>query len=308
MPRGINHQELRAQFRLAVCRLMNQLRTFSRYILKVDELQSVGVYVSEFDPFDLNEAIIFQPFPEQELLEYHIDEVLLQDEWVLKRLELPDWTPLESSNGVISRREEELDAKKSSERIFEHLEAMYSCLSKTYEPNNPLSMARNWTDIPIPHPEYTWPPELDINSWPREPGLLNHGPTAEHVGWCCQQAAEWKEHVRRGEPRIQPHVRLVVVHGATGTPNGVLLGELGTIAQVIYNRLNQPRFENDSYFPVLVISLFGPRHGRILQAVYRRSGHMELRITQIYDFTKTDDAPFDLFLRYLASNPRRDEY
>lgn len=102
----------------------------------------------------------------------------------------------------------------------------------------------------IPHPEYTWPPELDINSWPREPGLLNHGPTAEHVGWCCQQAAEWKEHVRRGEPRIQPHVRLVVVHGATGTPNGVLLGELGTIAQVIYNRLNQPRFENESYFPV----------------------------------------------------------
>lgn len=149
MPRGINHEELRAQFRLAVCRLMNQLRTFSRYILKVDELQSVGVYVSEFDPFDLNEAIIFQPFPEQELLEYHIDEVLLQDEGVLKRLELPDWTPLESSNGVIiSRRAEELDAKKSSERIFEHLEAMYSCLSKTYEPNNPLSMARNWTDIP----------------------------------------------------------------------------------------------------------------------------------------------------------------
>jgi hypothetical protein len=57
-----------------------------------------------------------------------------------------------------------------------------------------------------------------------------------------------------------------------------------------------------------VISLFGPRHGRILQAVYRRSGHMELRITRIYNFTKTDDAPFDLFLRYLASYPRRDEY
>lgn len=148
MARGINNEELRARFRLAVCRLMNQLRTFSSYILKVDELQSVGVYVSEFDPFDFNEAIIFQPFPEQELLEYNVDEVLLQDEEVLKRLELLDWNPPETSNGVISRREEELDAMKSSERIFDHLEAMYSCLSKSYEPKNPLSMARNWTDIP----------------------------------------------------------------------------------------------------------------------------------------------------------------
>jgi hypothetical protein len=57
-----------------------------------------------------------------------------------------------------------------------------------------------------------------------------------------------------------------------------------------------------------MISLFGPRHGRVLQAVYRRDGSMELRTTRVQDLTKMDHAPIDLFLRYLASYPRRDDY
>jgi hypothetical protein len=150
MPRAINHAELRTQFRTSVCRLLNRLRTFSQYVLKVDDLLGLGVYISEFDPFDLNEAIIFQPFSEQELHDYGIDEVLVQNEEILKKLDLPDWTPPEPANekGVLSRREEELDAMKAGERVFEYLEAMYSCLSKLYDDMSPLSMARNWTDIP----------------------------------------------------------------------------------------------------------------------------------------------------------------
>lgn len=57
-----------------------------------------------------------------------------------------------------------------------------------------------------------------------------------------------------------------------------------------------------------MISLFGPRHGRVLQAVYRHTGNMELRTTRVQDLTKMDEAPIDLFLRYLASYPRRDDY
>jgi hypothetical protein len=62
--------------------------------------------------------------------------------------------------------------------------------------------------------------------------------------------SEWKDTPRRGDPKGRPHVRIVVCHGAIGTPNGILLGEIGAIAQVICNRLNQPSFENESYFPV----------------------------------------------------------
>jgi hypothetical protein len=148
MPRAINHAELRTQFRASVCRLMNQLRTFSQYILRVDDLMGLGVHVSQFDPFDLNEAIIFQPFSEQELHDYGVDEVLVQNTEIVQKLELPNWTPPEAANGVVSRRQEELAALKASEHAYEFLEAMYSCLSKAYEPKNPLSMARNWTDIP----------------------------------------------------------------------------------------------------------------------------------------------------------------
>lgn len=111
----------------------------------------------------------------------------------------------------------------------------------------------NFSQYRIPHPEYSWPRELGRNSWPREYGLLNHGPTPEHVGWRYQSACEWKDHLPRGEIRTRPHVRLVVVHGALGDPDGILLGELGAIAQVIYNRLNQPSFENESYFPVCFV-------------------------------------------------------
>ncbi|OKP12337.1 hypothetical protein PENSUB_2073 [Penicillium subrubescens] len=248
MPRAINHAELRTQFHTSVCRLMNQLKRFSSYVLKVDELMGLGVHVSEFDPFELNEAIIFQPLAEQELHDYVIDEIMLQNDDIVKKLDLPDWTPPEASK-VVSRLDEERAALKAAEEAYEYLEAMYSCLSKSYEPKNPLSMARNWTDIPIPHPEFTWPRELGFNSWPRDTGLLNHN-SLEHVGWRYQIVSEWKDTPRRGDPKARPHVRIVVCHGAIGTPNGILLGEIGAIAQAIYNRLNQPSFENESYFPV----------------------------------------------------------
>lgn len=148
MARGtINHQELRVQFRAKVVNLLNHLRTFSQWILKVDDLIRFGIDVAEFDPFDLNESIIFQPLPMQELKEYDVDHHLLQDD-IVKKLELADWTPLESANRHLSRRETELNALETSQRLYEFLEAMYSCFSKTYEPFNPLSMIRNWTDIP----------------------------------------------------------------------------------------------------------------------------------------------------------------
>lgn len=148
MPHAINHAELRAQFRASVCRLMSKLRSYSSYVLKVDELMELGVHVSEFDPFDLNEAIIFQPFSEQELHDYYIDEILVQNEDIVKKLDIPDWTPPQASNGVVTRRDEERAALEAGEQAYEYLEAMYSCLSKSYEPKNPLSMVRNWTDIP----------------------------------------------------------------------------------------------------------------------------------------------------------------
>lgn len=56
-----------------------------------------------------------------------------------------------------------------------------------------------------------------------------------------------------------------------------------------------------------MLSLFGPRHGRILQANFDTSQKLNVRVTRIFSFLKKDSAPLDLFLRFLASTPRRDE-
>lgn len=135
------------QFRAKVTNILNHLRTFSQWILKVDDLMRLGIDIAEFDPFDLNESIIFQPLPAQELKEYDIDETMRQGEFS-KKLQLPDWTPPTSASGHPTRREQERDALKSAQQVYEWMEAMYSSLSKTYEPFNSLSMIRNWIDIP----------------------------------------------------------------------------------------------------------------------------------------------------------------
>lgn len=54
----------------------------------------------------------------------------------------------------------------------------------------------------------------------------------------------------------------------------------------------------------MAISLFGPRHGRLLQAKFNKSGVLKIRASPIYSFRYKAEAPFDLFLRYQACKPR----
>jgi hypothetical protein len=42
-------------------------------------------------------------------------------------------------------------------------------------------------------------------------------------------------------------------------------------------------------FPVLVISLFGPRHGRLQQANFDNSGALLVRFSLIYNFMDSDE-------------------
>jgi hypothetical protein len=53
-----------------------------------------------------------------------------------------------------------------------------------------------------------------------------------------------------------------------------------------------------------MLSFFGPRHGRILQACYDSySEQLELCISPIFNFLEKDNESFDLFLRFMASSP-----
>ena len=55
---------------------------------------------------------------------------------------------------------------------------------------------------------------------------------------------------------------------------------------------------------MLIVSLFGPRHGRLVQAKFNKSGVLKVRASPIYSFVRKDEAPWNLFLRYHACEPR----
>lgn len=53
-----------------------------------------------------------------------------------------------------------------------------------------------------------------------------------------------------------------------------------------------------------MLSLFGPRSGRIIQASYEvLTGKIGLLISPILSFCNKNDPSFDLFLRFMASYP-----
>ncbi len=53
-----------------------------------------------------------------------------------------------------------------------------------------------------------------------------------------------------------------------------------------------------------MISLSGPQHGRIIQGCFDRSGVLQLIMSKRYSFETEEEAPFDLFLRFLANTPK----
>ncbi|XHF96618.1 hypothetical protein AWENTII_000241 [Aspergillus wentii] len=128
---------------------------------------------------------------------------------------------------------------------------------------------------------------------------------------------EWLHEYEKPDGKgVYPHVVAIELHSRNGNNDSILLGELSTIIQAIYNRVNQvkvnekgeeiwPRqyeFENEKRFPVLTISLFGPQHGRILYACLDGEA-LVIRQSPIYSFEKRDTAPWDFFMRMLLSFP-----
>lgn len=55
---------------------------------------------------------------------------------------------------------------------------------------------------------------------------------------------------------------------------------------------------------MLVLSLFGRWQGRILQARFDNSGTLNVLASRVYNFANKEDAPWDLFMRYLVCEPK----
>ncbi|KAJ5562130.1 hypothetical protein N7461_000891 [Penicillium sp. DV-2018c] len=121
-----------------------------------------------------------------------------------------------------------------------------------------------------------------------------------------KEASYW-DNIKAGDSfylkTTRPHIKLVTLIGAEAKESELLHGEIGPIANAIQCRVNQPEFENTPIFPVLMLSLFGPRHGRILQAKLDDSGILNVWSSPIYNFMHSDEN-LKLFVRYNNCKPR----
>ncbi|CAG8896903.1 unnamed protein product [Penicillium egyptiacum] len=118
--------------------------------------------------------------------------------------------------------------------------------------------------------------------------------------WHTDSTCQWLDENLK---TTRPHIKLVTLTGAEAKENELLHGELGSISNAIYCRLNQPEFETTSIFPVLMLSLFGPRHGRLLQAKFHNSGTLNVQSSPIYNFVDSNEK-MKLFVRYNNCKPR----
>ncbi|KAL1968695.1 hypothetical protein VTN77DRAFT_1521 [Rasamsonia byssochlamydoides] len=83
----------------------------------------------------------------------------------------------------------------------------------------------------------------------------------------------------------------------------ILYGELAPIVWAINIRLHQEEFKKHDQAPILMLSLVGPKHGRLLHASLDDDGALVIRCSGYYSFERLADAPFDLFCRYFLSTP-----
>lgn len=57
-------------------------------------------------------------------------------------------------------------------------------------------------------------------------------------------------------------------------------------------------------YNVLMISFFGPQHGRIIQAKYNESGKLQVWKTKCFNLMTNNDEYVNLFLSSIMSKPR----
>ncbi|KAJ0425637.1 hypothetical protein BJY00DRAFT_308370 [Aspergillus carlsbadensis] len=82
--------------------------------------------------------------------------------------------------------------------------------------------------------------------------------------------------------------------------------ELRAIIAATTHGLAQEPLKRHMIIPVMVFSVFGEQHGRILTA-YFDGGYLVIHKSNIHRFSGTNRDPFNLFLRYMAADINEQE-
>ncbi|GAD98199.1 hypothetical protein PVAR5_6890 [Paecilomyces variotii No. 5] len=274
---------LRNKYKEAISDLIKALDSQAKAGYGYGELTGLGISLRSFDPdnekFPDSTACLFRPMSSEEFENYSIDKSDLDrgaiDYYV-------DFDKTYDAPKRVKNASHSYTMRERAFQIYRHLQVCYLYCKTGGRETEFLDEISGWSQI------------KHDNSF-----LING-----------ERLMEWQEDYDDPET-LRPHIMLTICTGAEPKDNELLFSELGSIAQAIENRLQQKEFEKTSLFPgyftissVLAISLFGPRHGRLLQAHFNKSGMLKVLVSPIYKFLRRDDAPSELFLRYYTSVPQ----
>ncbi|KAJ5814759.1 hypothetical protein N7474_006536 [Penicillium riverlandense] len=290
-----NRKLLRVRYRSAVSKLLDALKTDPRADFSEGQLENLGIQLQTFDPGDVefleSHACLFKLVPEKALEEFSLDEPtarkgLYETDQEFNETWEVDWTWNKTPPS------ETYSMRMRAYQIFIRLKSFCQHLGR--------KDGRDWNTFNY---IYGW------NHVTAESSFIDGGEGLfscwgmRHQEWSVETCNEWQDDCDDMDT-IAPHILLVTCTGTTAKDGELLFGELGPIVQALRNRLDQKEFEKTSLFPVLVVSLFGPRHGRLLQARFSKSGILKIRASPIYSFLTAAEGPWNLFLRFFACDPK----
>ncbi|KAJ5960882.1 uncharacterized protein N7479_008032 [Penicillium vulpinum] len=288
--------------------LFQQVRDFEPDFPSPDEIQRLGIQVSEVSPADTNDGTLqfepcyFKPHPEKLLEICLIHPDLEPDEQphtissVRSVQDLMNEWPTKYPPGVAPI----LTNLRWSERLDYDLD--HTAFDQAYEIDavidSHLGASRQGTSINGLPDEFRLEQLRDQEYW--EPDRTEDDPiTMEDF----DKPKTWRV-VNHFRYTGLPHsVMSCLAHiEPTETNKGLTTHELRAIVNIMLLRVNHKPFRRCHIHPVLVLSFMGDQKGRIIQALYDGKG-LSLQYSRLWSFENPSTAPLELFIRYRLSEP-----
>ncbi|EPS27075.1 hypothetical protein PDE_02016 [Penicillium oxalicum 114-2] len=240
---------LRTRYKRAVTDLLRSLKSDPKLNYSSNDLMELNVNLGMFNPEDpdfvASHVCLFKPMPSDEFEKFTFDLSKASrdtrgshDEYDKRYFEISEDV---TEGRCQPDREEVFAMSQDAERTAQYLNIRYEYSRTKTSRFKTLAIISGWTQMDIEN-SFSKLPEGFLSGFQR-----------------CQQIPDWDiraDYEWQDKKTIYPHVMLVMRTGAVAVEGKLFLGELGSIAQVIKNRLAQKEFVTTSLFPVRSVKIY----------------------------------------------------
>ncbi|KGO66562.1 hypothetical protein PITC_079900 [Penicillium italicum] len=233
--------------------------------------------------------------------------------------------------------DEKLDVRTRQQRHHSYCYALWYAIQDRTEsysdladfprthPGVSLSRIRPWSKI-----EYVTPLAIEMLS------LINHLPSEENEfykvdrihapgypftwGWSPLSLEEFCVRDRDSQETLHPHLQMAIFNLDCPDEDSILASELSALVQIIGIRSRQPTFSGTPNIAALLISFFGARQVRVIQAFYSEGNFkdegkeekdgepkltvmLEKAIELVAEDRNENEERMDEIIRWMACNP-----